>query len=71
MIALLNQVPSKTKTRKQLRKIIFGGHLFYLCELDRIEKLCYFSISDFKISILIINKGRRVMNNSNNVNGKE
>lgn len=28
MIALLNQVPSETKIRKQLRKIIFGGHLF-------------------------------------------
>ena len=28
MIALLNQVPSETKIRKQLRKIIFGKHLF-------------------------------------------
>ena len=28
MIALLNQVPSETKIRKQLRKIIFGDHLF-------------------------------------------
>lgn len=28
MIALLNQVPSETKIRKQLKEIIFGGHLF-------------------------------------------
>lgn len=28
MIALLNQIPSKTKIKKQLRKIIFGRHLF-------------------------------------------
>lgn len=28
MIALLNQIPSETKIKKCLRKIIFGGHLF-------------------------------------------
>jgi len=28
MIALINQIPSETKIKKQLRKIIFGGHLF-------------------------------------------
>ena len=31
MIALLNQIPSETKIKKHLRKIIFGGHLFCPC----------------------------------------
>jgi len=28
MIALLNQIPSESKIRKQLRKIVFGSHVF-------------------------------------------